>query len=108
MGILRRLAALWGSRAAEARVFHVRCDHCGEVVRVRVDLRWDLTQEFDGDLTGYRLSKDVLGVRCNRLMRLRVTFDRAYRVTGTEVEGGQLVPGPEASGDPGPVHPGGG
>ncbi len=95
MSILRRLAALLGTRGAGALVFHVRCDHCGEVVRVRVDPRWDLTQEFDGDLTGYRLSKDVLGVRCNRLMRLRVTLDRAYRITATEVDGGRLVSGPE-------------
>ncbi|MDR7401000.1 MAG: hypothetical protein QN155_02060 [Armatimonadota bacterium] len=97
MDILRRLRALWGARPAGppgALVFSVQCDHCGEVVQVRVDPRWDLSQEFDGDLTGHRLSKDVLGVRCNRLMRLRVSFDRSYRITATEVDGGRLVAGP--------------
>lgn len=76
---------------AHALIFHVRCDRCGEVIRVRADRRWDLLQELDDGVTGYSLHKDVLGTRCNALMRMVVRFDRDYRIAHQEVEGGRFV-----------------
>lgn len=95
MSVFRRL---WGRLAggvpsgdAQAMVFYVRCNRCGEVVKVRADRRWDLLQELDDSVTGYSLHKDVLGTRCNQLMRMVVRFDRDYRITHKELEGGRFA-----------------
>jgi len=96
VSLLRRLAGLLrgpsaGPGRGDALTFYVRCSRCGEVIRVRADRRWDLLQEYDEGVTGYTLHKDVLGVRCNQLMHLRVAFDPNYRVTEQDVEGGSLT-----------------
>lgn len=96
MSLLRRLAALLRGAATapgprDTLTFYVRCGRCGEIIRVRADRRWDLLQEFGDGVTGYTLHKDVLGVRCNQLMHLRVVFDLNYRITEQDVEGGSLT-----------------
>lgn len=103
MSFLRRLASLVGAKGArsgtgatgmedpDAIVFYVRCDHCGEVVRVRADKRWDLVQEFGEGVVGYTLHKEVLGTRCNRMMTARIDFDRRYAVTSREAHGGSFA-----------------
>lgn len=94
MGLFRNLRArLAGAliREEHALFFYVHCDRCGEVIRVRVDRRWDLLQELDGGVTGYSLHKDVLGMRCNQLIRMVVLFDRDHAITSQGVQGGRFV-----------------
>ncbi len=96
MGLLRRLGSLLSGRPgadtpANTIAFYVRCDQCGEVVRVRAHRNWDLVQEFGDGGTGYSLHKDVLGVRCNRLMRMHVRFGPDYRIKEQQVEGGRFA-----------------
>ena len=80
-----------GSDDAHVLIFSVRCNRCGEVIRVRADRRWDLLQELGDGAAGYSLHKDVLGTQCNALMRMLVLFDRTYRITHQEIEGGRFV-----------------
>ncbi|MDQ7850311.1 MAG: hypothetical protein RB148_08560 [Armatimonadota bacterium] len=107
---LRRLGGLFRGGGGEegntgALVFYVRCDHCGEVIRVRADRRSELLQEFDQGVSGYSLHKDVLGTRCNRVLRMHVGFDLQYRVISQEIEGGRFATAEEyraaAGGRPG-------
>ncbi len=77
--------------AGDAFLLYVRCDHCGEIVRVRIDPRWDLAQEFDDDVTGYSLQKDIVGSACNRVITVRMAFDRGYNVITREIEGGRFA-----------------
>jgi len=102
MSLFRRLRERWSGAGSpvdsHALVFYVRCDRCGEVIRVRADRRWDLVQELDDGVTGYTLYKDVLGTRCNQLMRLVVRFDRDYRITRQEVQGGRFASRAESEG----------
>jgi len=103
MSFLRRLASLLSRKDSGAGpeatgaadphtiAFYVRCDHCGEVVRVRADRRWDLVQEFGEGVIGYTLHKEVLGTRCNRLMTARIGFDRGYAITSREAHGGAFA-----------------
>ncbi|MDQ7842255.1 MAG: hypothetical protein QN141_04340 [Armatimonadota bacterium] len=104
MSLFRRLRERWSGAAspadAHAVVFYVRCDRCGEVVRVRADRRWDLVQELEDGVTGYTLYKDVLGTRCNQLMRMVVRFDREYRITHQDVEGGRFATAAEYAAEP--------
>lgn len=80
-----------GTEDPDAIVFYMRCSHCGEVVRVRADRRSDLVQEFDDDVAGYTLHKEVLGTRCNRMMTARIDFDRNYAITSREAHGGTFA-----------------
>lgn len=96
---LRRLSRGAGTGEAQAFVFYVRCDRCGEVVRARADRRWDLLQELGEGSGGYSLHKDVLGTRCNALMHVLVRFDDTYRITHQEVAGGRFVSAAEYDAD---------
>jgi|RifCSP19_3_1023858.scaffolds.fasta_scaffold27747_2 hypothetical protein len=80
-----------GTDDAHVLIFYVRCNRCGEVIRVRADRRWDLLQELGDGAAGYSLHKDVLGTQCNALMRMLVLFDGTYRITHQEIEGGRFV-----------------
>lgn len=77
--------------SAEPFVLYARCDHCGEVVRVRIDPRWEFVQELDDGLAGYTLQKELVGSACNRVITVRMAFDRFYRITAREIEGGQFA-----------------
>lgn len=69
---------------------HFRCERCGAVVRVRVDLRNDLNREEDGEGV-YLLHKEVMDNACFRLMAADIWFDASYNVAAAYVNGGQLI-----------------
>ena len=96
MSLLDQIKALFsgGGVPDAGSSYAVRCSRCGEVIRVRADRRFDLEQAFDPErdtVTGYVLNKEILGQRCQQLLRLTVHFDRSYRETGRELEGGEFV-----------------
>ncbi len=101
MSFLGRLFGRSSGRGASsegdsnASVYYLRCNKCGELIRVRIDRRWDLEQEFDeggGDAaTGYVARKEVMGTKCFQMLRLTVQFDRGYHETGKELRGGAFV-----------------
>jgi hypothetical protein len=100
MSFLDRLFGRSGKKESpegdqSAFYYYIRCNKCGEVIRVRIDRRWDLEQEFDekgGDaVTGYAARKEVMGNRCFQMLRLTVQFDRGYREVEKELHGGAFV-----------------
>jgi hypothetical protein len=98
MGLLRKLGSIFGGKPEHegdenAIIFYVRCNACGEVIRVRADRRWDLMQEFDDNdrISGYTLRKDVLGTKCFRMMTVEMSFDRTYGITDKSVQGGTFA-----------------
>lgn len=100
MGLLKKISSLFGGAAGRsedsdgrALYFYVKCDSCGEKIRVRVDLYNDLAQEFDDNdrTSGYTLEKDVLGNNCFRLMHLHATFDNGRRLVEKSVSHGTLI-----------------
>jgi hypothetical protein len=76
-----------------ALYLYVRCNRCGDVVRVRVNMANELGQEFaEGDgVAGYVLRKGVVDTKCFRPIQVKLTFDGRRRETGREIEGGQFV-----------------
>jgi hypothetical protein len=78
-----------------AFLYYLRCARCGEVIRVRIDRRWDLEQEFDegsGDAaTGYAARKEVMGTKCFQMLRLTVEYDRSYHEADKQLSGGTFV-----------------
>jgi hypothetical protein len=96
VAFLQRLRTLFrggdaAAGSANALIFYVRCDRCGEVIRLRADRRWDLLQELEDGVGGYSLHKDVLGTQCNALMRMLIRFDPSYKIIHQEIEGGRFA-----------------
>jgi len=71
----------------EVFMYYVQCNYCREVVRVRIDPRWDATQEFDDGISGYTVRKEILGSACNRVMTLHMSFDRHYGMMEQHIDG---------------------
>ena len=72
---------------------HVTCDRCGEVIRVRVDRRYDVASNLlDPGETGpaYTMHKDVVGDRCFRRIGVTLGFDRRMNIVESQIRGGRL------------------
>jgi hypothetical protein len=77
-----------------ALTFRVKCPKCHEIIEVRVDISSDLINEYkDSNEPGpaYTLKKEVLGNKCNHLMKLVVAFDENYNIISQTAEGGDIV-----------------
>jgi hypothetical protein len=73
---------------------YVRCNACGEAIRVRVAREHDLSPEFDGETdspTSYHMTKEVVGQKCFRRIHVEMTFDGARRPTEQEITGGTFI-----------------
>lgn len=104
MGFLSRLfgGGRGGERPApDGGVYvYLRCEGlprrpCGEPIRVRIDPRHDLEEEYEEGaedrLAGYTLHKEVLGNRCPNMMRLTIHYDERKRETGRQAAGATLI-----------------
>ena len=79
--------------ADKALWLHVQCDHCGEVIDVRVDRRYDVASNLlDPGEEGpaYTMHKDVVGDRCFRRISVTLGFDRRMNVVEQDIRGGRL------------------
>jgi hypothetical protein len=75
----------------EVFMCYVQCNYCREIVRVRIDPRWDATQEFDDGISGYTVRKEILGSACNRVMTLHKSLDRHYGMMEQHIDGGRFA-----------------
>jgi hypothetical protein len=92
MDFLRRLFTPNRRPTADALHLYVRCNHCGAIVHVRVNLYNDLSVDYDDDVvSGYRLRKEIMDSRCFRLMYADLTFDRNRREIARQIEDGEFV-----------------
>jgi len=98
MEILRRIFG--GGKPGERRDpnaihFYVRCNKCGEKIRLRVDKRYDLMRDYDrgpGDVgSGYALRRDILGNKCFQMMHMQVFLDNSYRILSQDITGGEFI-----------------
>ena len=83
---------------APALVIKVRCAHCGEEIATRVEKAHALQEQYEAasegeepEITGYLLQKELLGEKCQELVRLTMHFDPCRRLVKHEISGGELV-----------------
>jgi hypothetical protein len=74
---------------------NVRCSVCGEEFHLFINTSTDLFQNFDakGGLS-YLLKKEVVGVNCRNLIKVRMEFDGARKLLKKEIENGEFIEGP--------------
>jgi hypothetical protein len=88
MGFLDKL--LGRKPGGDGNALHrtVRCRRCGSLIRVRIDVRNDLSLNDSND--GYFVRKTLVDDRCFSRIELEMTFDLNRRETGSDVRGGTL------------------
>ena len=94
MGLLDALKRAFGGGSGDSGIYlYVRCDRCGDRVRVRINPAAELQQEFgDGDQpAGYSVRKMVVDQRCFRPIEVVMRFDRGRRERSREIEGGAFI-----------------
>lgn len=67
---------------------YVRCERCGERIRVRINRNTDAQPEYDesGRQTHYMLRKEILGNQCPNLMSVEMQLDNGGRLVEQHAE----------------------
>lgn len=71
-------------------VVYVRCQRCGEVIRTRINLNNDLSEDDEGH---YVIHKTLVGGtrRCYARLDMSLVFDAKRQLLSREVSGGKFV-----------------
>jgi hypothetical protein len=109
----QRLKRLLGSGSSEDRddgiYIFVRCNSCGDRVRVRLNPAADLRQDFgEQGLSGYSVRKVVVDQHCFRPIEVTMRFDSSRREQSREIEGGTFISREEYELPTTPPHSNGG
>jgi hypothetical protein len=97
MGFLEKLKKFFastGGASASLLDVVVRCNRCGEIIHGQINLRNDLSIEYDSDDVRYFCRKGLVGSGANRCFQTVVveyTFDANRNVVDRRVEGGTFV-----------------
>ena|SRR5258706_2143368 len=93
MNILRQLANLFVGKAPVSGdigiYYYMRCNRCGEVIRVRLNPMNDLSHSEDGK--GYFAHKVIVGQRCYNRIEADFEFDSNRKLSDKNITGGTLV-----------------
>ncbi len=106
-GLVQRLREMFlgtkppdSNGTAPALMIKIRCDQCGEEISTRVEKAHALQEQYETTegkeaeqpkVSGYLLQKELLGEDCQQIICLTMHFDAATRLTGYEIEGGELL-----------------
>jgi hypothetical protein len=97
MSFLKKVASALspkGTDEGHALWVYVRCDKCGETIKTHLDLRHDLTPNYDaeGRVADYTVRKVLIGSqRCFEPIEVKLTFDAQRRVVSREISGGRFI-----------------
>ena len=109
MGLVDTLKSIFGlgggaGQSADRGLYrYVRCNHCKDVVRVRINMSSEVSEisdepEDDPDVSRpdnpaarYIVTKGVVDTKCFRKMQLTILFDGRRRELESAVEGGEVV-----------------
>jgi hypothetical protein len=86
---IKSLFAPQGTGDPNAMWLYVRCARCGTPLAVRVDLRNDLSADYESG--GYILHKEMMDSKCFTLMRAQVRFDAQHKIVEKSIEKGAFI-----------------
>jgi hypothetical protein len=98
MSFFQRLSRLFAPPSAAStrsvQTISVQCNRCGEVITAVLDLRNDMSAEYDENsgATTFISRKVLMGrQRCFQQIEVTLHFDSQHRLTSKEVAGGKFV-----------------
>lgn len=83
-----------GEEDTSAYWLYVKCDHCGEKLRTRVDLYNDLSIHYSetGGSNTFFCRKAIIGSeRCFSPIEIELTFDHQRSLVDRKIRGGQFI-----------------
>jgi hypothetical protein len=73
----------------------VKCNRCGEQIRTRIDLRNDLSLDYEKGVGGgatYYCRKTLIGsARCYQPIDIDLTFNASRKLVSHQITGGEFV-----------------
>ncbi|MBP1692353.1 MAG: hypothetical protein H6Q37_236 [Chloroflexi bacterium] len=96
MGIFKKLSGFFSTSGPQkapdySTNISVKCNRCGEIIRARIDLRNDLTINYDNNTT-YYCRKVIIGEqRCYQKIEVELTFDARKKLISRLISGGEFV-----------------
>ena len=98
MSFFKKLASLFavpvGGVSSYDYWMDVQCNRCGEVIHARVDLRNDLSPEFEGgDIpSSYYCRKVLIGEKqCFQQIEVTLKFDAKRKLIDQTITGGKIA-----------------
>jgi hypothetical protein len=94
MDILKKISSLLRApTVTNVYWVEVKCRRCGEIIRSRIDLNYDLSVEYgQGDKKTYFCRKTLMGTgRCFQRVEVELTFDGDKRLIEHQISGGEFV-----------------
>jgi len=94
MALLKKLKSLFSPpEDRRSYWFYVRCDKCGEVLKGRVDLMNDISQQYDSEgNSAYFCRKVLIGSRgCYQPIEVELHFDKKRKPARREISGGEFA-----------------
>jgi hypothetical protein len=81
------------SAGGNAFWLYVKCNACGEKIRVRVNREHDLSADFGGGDTpsGYFGHKEIVGRNCFRRIKVDLHFDSRRSLVEQTIDGGTFI-----------------
>jgi hypothetical protein len=99
MGLIKRLSSLFTPAprglSRDVLPLRVQCGRCGEIIEAPVDLRNDLSIEYDEKTGGaeYVCRKVLMGkARCFQQVEVVLRFDAGRKFVDQETTGGKFLP----------------
>jgi hypothetical protein len=94
MNFLKQLADFFTARPMPSGsdvglYYYIKCNRCGEVIKVRINPMNDLSQS-DGENTLF-VRKVIVGRKCYNRIDAEFTYSTARKLLGAEVSGGEMV-----------------
>ncbi len=96
MNLLKKLSRLFTADSAESNFYPltVQCNRCGEIIETQINLKNELSIEYDerGEIGSYRCRKVLVGKqRCFQSIEVTLTFSPQRRLVEQQITGGKFV-----------------
>ena len=95
MGFFKKLSSAFTSPQKPADLsywFTVRCKRCGEEIKARIDLRNDLSIDYDAGDGSYFCRKVIIGGgHCFQQIEIQLRFNTKRQLVDRQIAGGDFV-----------------
>jgi hypothetical protein len=95
MGFFKKLTSAFTSPPIPADLsywYTVRCKRCGEEIKARIDLRNDLSFDYDANDGSYFCRKVIIGNgHCFQQIEVQIRFNTKRQLLDRQIAGGEFV-----------------